>query len=291
MFLKKRRMDYADFVNSMNSNNIMRKPKIKPKIQALLDKIKPPVDSPEGTAFLQNDNKINKIKNKFVKPKTDDEWRNFHKINEDGMKKAYESKEGYYKDNNKLFIAGTRDMQDVLDWAKIPLGTFKNSKIYKNIEPVFKEDDNIDYVVGHSAGGSATLELENNFPDRKITSITYNAPVFERGTSDIMDVLKDDNKPLRFASGFDPVSAFDMNARTTYKAPDINLDIAKNVAKTYTNPSIENVINTVKSGFPDPLMGQHSMQGTYSNPSTATDFITSGVKAVVAGNTLGAVVL
>jgi hypothetical protein len=209
-------------------------------------------------------------------------------MNEDGMEKAYESKEGYYKDGNKLYIAGTRDMQDVLDWPKIPLGIFQKSKIYKNIEPVFKENDDIDYVVGHSAGGSATLELENNFPNRKITSVTYNAPVFERASTDIMDDLRDDNEPMRFASGIDPVSALDMNARTTYKASEINLDLVKNVSKANTNPSLDNVLNTFKNGFPDPLMGQHNMQGTYSNPSTTQDFIVSGAKAIVAGNTLGA---
>jgi hypothetical protein len=278
MFLKKRRLKYQDFINNVEMD-AMPKPKNKPKVQALLDKINPPIE------------KIDKVKQEFIKPQTEDEWQKFHKMNEDGMKKAYESKEGYYKDNNKLFIAGTRDVQDVLDWPKIPLGTFQKSKIYKNVEPVFKEDDNINYVVGHSAGGSATLELENNFPNRKITSITYNAPIFERATTDIMDDLRDDNKPMRFASGWDPVSALDMNARTTYKAPEINLDIAKNISKVYKNPSLDNVINTVKSGFPDPLMGQHNMQGTYSNPSTAKDFIESGAKAMVAGNTLGAVVL
>ena len=47
-----------------------------------------------------------------------------------------------------------------MDWPKIPFGTFKDSKIYKNIEPVFKDNPQIDYVVGHSAGGSAALELE-----------------------------------------------------------------------------------------------------------------------------------
>ena len=61
----------------------------------------------------------------------------------------------------------------------------------------------------------------------------------------------------------------------------------KHVANTYTNPSLENVTNTVKSCFPDPLMGQHNMQGTYSNQSTAKDFLDSGVKAVVAAHTEG----
>jgi hypothetical protein len=66
----------------------MQKPKNKPKVQALLNKINPPVE--------KNDKK----KQEFIKPQTEDEWQKFHKINEDGMKKAYESKEGYYKDGN-----------------------------------------------------------------------------------------------------------------------------------------------------------------------------------------------
>ena len=76
------------------------------------------------------------------------------------MKIAYSKPEGYHIDNNKLFIAGTRDLRDVYDWAKIPFGNFKDSKIYKNIEPVFKNNPEINYIVGHSAGGSAALELE-----------------------------------------------------------------------------------------------------------------------------------
>ena len=92
------------------------------------------------------------------------EWRDFHKTNEEGMKKAYEKPEGYHIEGNKLFIAGTRDFGDVMDWYKIPLGRFKDSKIYKNIDPAFKDNPQIDYVVGHSAGGSATLELEKKLP-------------------------------------------------------------------------------------------------------------------------------
>ena len=38
------------------------------------------------------------------------EWRDFHKTNEEGMKKAYEKLEGYHIEGNKLFIAGTRDL-------------------------------------------------------------------------------------------------------------------------------------------------------------------------------------
>ncbi len=99
-------------------------------------------------------------KRKFVRPNTEDGWNNFHKTNEEGIKKAYDAPEGYYKKDNKLCIAGTRDGQDVKDWLKIPLGNFKNSKIYKNADEVFKNDNNLDMVIGHSAGGSAALEIE-----------------------------------------------------------------------------------------------------------------------------------
>ena len=61
-------------------------------------------------------------------------------MNEEGIKKAYEKPEGYHIDNNKLYIAGTRDFKDVMDWYKIPMVTFKDSKIYKNIEPIFKNN-------------------------------------------------------------------------------------------------------------------------------------------------------
>ena len=83
----------------------------------------------------------------------------------------------------------------------------------------------------------------------------------------------------------------DYNSRITYKAADVNLNVAKNPTKMYTNPNLENIINTVKSGFPDPLMGQHKMSSTYSNPSTASDFIEAGSKAIIAGNTIGMAVV
>ena len=57
----------------------------------------------------------------FQRPKTSTDWINFHKTNEDGLKQAYQKPEGYHIDGNKLYIAGTRGLTDVLDWYKIPL--------------------------------------------------------------------------------------------------------------------------------------------------------------------------
>ena len=249
--------------------------KIKPneKIQKVIDEIQPKI--------------IEEIKHKFIKPKTDEEWKQFHKMNEEGMKKAYESKEGYYKDNNKLFIAGTRDMGDVLDWGKIVLGTFKDSKIYKNAEDIFRDNEDIDMLIGHSAGGSAALELEKEYGDRKITSVTYNAPVFERG--DPEKFLNPDMRPLRFAISGDPVSMFDMNAQTTFKAPEFNLEGISNIVKTYNEPTIDNIKNVADKGMPDITFGLHGMENNYSDPSKPVDFLKSAAEATAVGKTLGIV--
>ena len=73
------------------------------------------------------------IKQEYQKPKTQTEWTNFHKMNEEGIKQAYQKPEGYHIEGNKLYIAGTRGLTDVLDWYKIPLGTFNSSHIYIKI--------------------------------------------------------------------------------------------------------------------------------------------------------------
>ena len=43
--------------------------------------------------------------------------------------------------------------------------------------------------------------------------------------------MDENKKPLRFATAWDPVSMLDYNSRVTYKAPDVNLDFAKNSTK------------------------------------------------------------
>ena len=273
MISKNRKLKYEDLLDNNTTLQPLQKPKPNKKIQKILEEVKPQI--------------IEELQPKFVRPKTDEEWKQFHKLNEEGMKKAYESPNSYYKDGNRLYIAGTKDMGDVMDWAKIPLGNFKGSKIYKNIEPVFENDKDIDMVIGHSAGGSAALELEKNYTDRKITSVTYNAPVFER--ADYNKVINEDMRPMRFAISGDPVSMFDMNAQTSFKAPEFNLEGIKKAVSVYTEPTPENIKNVIETGFKiDPTMGLHSM-GSYSNPSKPVDFLKSAVEGAAVGTVLGIV--
>ena len=72
--------------------------KQRPNINKIIEKTK---------TTLDNNINNNKPKAQFQKPKTEKEWRDFQKTNEEGMKKAYEKPEGYHIDGNKLFIAGT----------------------------------------------------------------------------------------------------------------------------------------------------------------------------------------
>jgi hypothetical protein len=243
------------------SNMPMQKSKPSVKIQTLLTKLE--------------------LHHHFVRPTTDEGWKQFHKTNEDGIKHAYESPEGFYKNDNTLFLAGTKDMEDVKDWAKIPFGNFKDSKIYRNADEVLKNDNNIDTVVGHSAGGSAALEFEKNYENRNIHSVTYSAPVFER--LDPEKVMNIDKAPLRFTHSGDVVSMFDMNAQTSFKAPEYNLDLLKDATSMFNNPSIENARNignsiTNTKNF-DPL-SLHTMGNSYSNPSKPMDFVKSAVEGV-----------
>ena len=81
---------------------------------------------------------------------------------------------------------------------------------------------------------------------------------------------------MRFAVSGDPVSMFDMNARTTIKAPE--LESIKNIGNAIANPTINNISKLIQKP-PDPLLGLHTMNKTYSNPSGAMDFIKSAATA------------
>ena len=235
-----------------------------------------------------------------MRPSTAAEWREFHRENEEGMRRAYAAESGLHQEGGKLFVAGTRSFQDVADWPRIPLGTFAKSHIYQRAAAALEADPSISVVVGHSAGGSAALELARKYPDRGVAPITYNAPVFERADP---NVWASGEHPLRFAISGDPVSAFDMNAATTMKAPDWNLGAVKNAVAAYTDPTPQNVLKTAKSFLPqrgsapsgrgaslpsfDPLLGLHRMSGSYSEPSGPMDFLKSAAEGAVAGKTIG----
>jgi pimeloyl-ACP methyl ester carboxylesterase len=200
------------------------------------------------------------------------------------MRKAYAAPDGLFKDGNKLFIAGTRGARDVADWPKIALGTFKGSKIYKRAEPALKADPEITTVIGHSAGGTAALELEKAFPGR-VTSITYGAPVFSPMNP---GQLKEADQPLRFKVVGDPVAILDENARVTLQAPKFNVDAFTNLAAAAADPTPANFLKVAREGLPDPTSGLHAMTGNYSQSSSAFDWLKAAKDGIEVAEVVGA---
>ena len=111
-----------------------------------------------------------------------------------------------------MFIAGSHTARDWFDdITKVPAwGDLRNSDRYQKVQTKFEEQDQIDTVVGHSLGGSVSLELQKNYPERKLKSRTYGAPV--------MDLLGSESENVdRYRNWFDPVSVFDRGAKKSIK--------------------------------------------------------------------------
>ena len=94
---------------------------------------------------------------------------------------------------------------------------------------------------------------------------------------------------MRFAVSGDPVTMFDMNARTTFKAPHFNLEAIKDIVNVVADPAIQN-INKVMQQPPDPRFGLHTMNKTYSNPYGPMDFVKSAGNALATVTALNAIV-
>ena len=92
---------------------------------------------------------------------------------------------------------------------------------------------------------------------------------------------------MRFAVSGDPVSMFDINARTTMKAPELNLESIKNVANVIANPTFDNITKVIQQK-PDPTLGLHSYK-SYSNPSGPMDFLKSASNGMGAATVLNAI--
>jgi hypothetical protein len=65
------------------------------------------------------------------------------------------------------------------------------------------------------------------------------------------------------------------------------MEAVSNIANAYANPSMENAIKTAKTTKFDPLLGLHKMGGSYSSPSSAKDFIKSGIEGVGVAKAVG----
>jgi len=152
---------------------------------------------------------------------------------EEGLSKAYEQPNKIYINNHKTNIAGTSTLQDVWYDLKTTFHLTKHSKRYEDADKLFKDNPQIDDIVGHSLGGAVALELNKNYPDKYDTT-TYGSPTFDFGNE----------KGKRFRHTLDPISIFDRNAN------NVPLDI-EDLLNPYSEPIID-IFNPFKN---------HSYQG------------------------------
>ena len=139
-------------------------------------------------------------------------WLKYSEISDaEGLRKAY-AQGDYYIHGRTMFIAGSHTARDWFDdITKVPKwGDLRGSERYQKVLEEFINREEIDTVVGHSLGGSVSLELQKNYPKQIKKSRTYGAPVM-----DLLGSEADNND--RYRNWLDPVSVLDRGAKKSIK--------------------------------------------------------------------------
>jgi len=121
-----------------------------------------------------------------------------------GIHQAYNNINKIMIIGDTLYIAGTSDIHDVLDWIRIPLHIHQGSKIYKRAEEQIKNYSKyytpLKNIVGHSAGAITA----------KLLGDKYNIPYQMYGAPRIS--IPGYGQSHSISNYGDPVSFMDFNA-------------------------------------------------------------------------------
>ena len=98
---------------------------------------------------------VNNKQQKFVKQRRDIP-------DEEGLKRAYDTRDWLYQHYHKLFIAGTKDFPaDHIDDLKLLFDyTLNQTKRGRDADAYYRSHHEIDTVIGYSLGGAVSLSLE-----------------------------------------------------------------------------------------------------------------------------------
>lgn len=113
------------------------------------------------------------------------------------MGKAYASRSGVFGDGDTVYVAGTRDFNDLLHDIDIPLGQTEDLERYHSLVH-YLDTVGARRAVGHSMGGSVVLEAARHY--QGLHPVTYGAPVVSTSPG------------ARHRDALDPVSMFDLGA-------------------------------------------------------------------------------
>jgi pimeloyl-ACP methyl ester carboxylesterase len=128
----------------------------------------------------------------------------------EGFGKAYSLDNKFYVNGDTLYVAGTSYLQDVWGDLKIPFYQTAKAQRYNDAETLLNQNQQIKNIVGHSLGGSVTLELQRNHQEKTFKTSTYGAPV--------ESITAADNKDKhRYRNLGDPVCVSDKGATMAFK--------------------------------------------------------------------------
>ena len=158
---------------------------------------------------------------------------------EEGLKRAYDTKDGLYQHYNKLFIAGTRDPIDFVDDLKLPFNdTLNMTTRGRTADKYYRSrGSEIDTVIGHSLGGAVALSLEKQYkkegnnPYGIIQSKTFGSPTVSANFTN--------NNPNRIRYFGDPISALDFGSTTVMPSLGFRW---KNSAHSYKDLFIKDAV-------------------------------------------------
>ena len=133
-----------------------------------------------------------------------------------GLRLAYESPDGIFRNGSQLYIAGTRDPIDYLDDLKLPLYQTRNTKRYKDVDKFIKDgaieiDGKKHYgitdIISHSLASAVSQQINDDYGNI-FRSRSYGSPFVSNQRPE------DTGTNLRIRKAGDPVSAFDRGSIT-----------------------------------------------------------------------------
>ena len=169
-----------------------------------------------------------------------------------GLKRAYENKDGIYQNGSILYIAGTKSLQDALDDVKLPFYQTRNTKRHKDVNKFIQDGSleidgkkhyGISDVVSHSLGSAVSAQINNDY-DNIFRSRSYGSP-FVSGQRP-----EDTGTNLRIRGSNDVVSIFDGGSIT----------IPKGSLNPLYNHSYEDIANVKNKAGNEPITREEFME-------------------------------
>ena len=131
-----------------------------------------------------------------------------------GLNRAYGSRNGVFYNNGILYVAGTRTVQNAIDWwPLVPLNQVERSSIYKTTRQVLNLYPETTKIVAHSFGA---LVGQNLAERNNIDYLGYGVPQFTLPGANV------DRMNTTISNIGDPVSALDFNAFHRYPHSLVN---------------------------------------------------------------------